>query len=92
MSFTSVSSLENLINQSFGKSDTDNVQQTVRIGGMVAQGVLEALVSHLSLHVNVSDVDAAIAKIFDGAAALEKALIVPEAVPTQAASGVPVTP
>ncbi|MBR0558975.1 hypothetical protein [Neokomagataea anthophila] len=74
MSFSSVSSFEALINRTLGKSDTDTVQQGVRVGGMIAQGVLEALVSRLGAHMNVTELDAAMTKIFDGATELEEAL------------------
>ncbi|GBR53959.1 hypothetical protein AA106555_1504 [Neokomagataea thailandica NBRC 106555] len=74
MSLLSISAFEKLINQSLGKADTETVQQGVSIGGMIAQGVLEALVARLSSHINVTDVDAAMAKIFDGAVSLEQAL------------------
>lgn len=92
MSFSSVSSFENLINRSLGKSDTDTVQQGVRVGGMIAQGVLEALVSHLGAHMNVSALDAAMTKIFDGAAELEQALAPPSAPVVPAGVAVSSTP
>ncbi|MBF0853530.1 hypothetical protein [Gluconobacter wancherniae] len=73
MSLSSVPALEALVNQSLGKADTAAIQQGVAVSGMILQGVLGAMVTRLADHVDVNAIDAAAAKMLEGALDLEKA-------------------